>query len=104
MRERNARGMSEAPISPPSRLAGLRFTVLAAIALTLSLTTPQLAQAREARSLGEIAAAQHVPLARVASIALTSAEPQLDEAVRTGAITDAERRDLRRRIREGVFV
>ena len=96
--------MSEAPISPPGRLAGLRFTVLAAIALTLSLTTPQLTRAREARSLSEIAAAQHVPLARVASIALTSADPQLDEAVRAGAITDAERRDLRRRIREGVFV
>ena len=104
MRRRNAGPTSEAPISPPSRLAGLRFTVLAAIALTLSLTTPQLTRAREARSLSEIAAAQHVPLARVASIALTSADPQLDEAVRAGAITDAERRDLRRRIREGVFV
>ena len=96
--------MDEQPSAPPSRLAGLRFTVLAAIALTLSLTAPQLARARETRSLGEIAAARHVPLARVASVALTSAEPQLEEAVRSGAISDARRRKLRRRIRDGVFV
>ena len=96
--------MDEPTSAQPSRLAGLRFTVLAAIALTLSLTAPQLAQARRARSLSEIAAAQQVPLARVASVALTSAEPQLDEAVRSGAISDEERRELRRRIRDGVFV
>lgn len=96
--------MSTRANAEPSRLAGLRFAVLASIALTLSLTTPQLARAREASSLSEIAAAQHVPLARVASIALAAAEPQLDEAVRSGAITDAQRRDLRRRIRSGRFV
>ena len=59
--------MSTRANAEPSRLAGLRFAVLA-------------------------------------SIALAAAEPQLDEAVRSGAITDAQRRDLRRRIRSGRFV
>ena len=96
--------MSTTASAATTRLSGLRFTVMAAIALTLSLTTPQLAQARAARSLDEIAAERHVPLGRIGSVALSSAEPQLEEAVRAGAITEAQRRDLRRRIRDGRFV
>jgi hypothetical protein len=38
--------------------------------------------------------------ARVRSVALAAADPLLDEAVRSGAISDSDRRSLRWRIRD----
>ena len=60
----------------------------------------QLPRSQAAGSLAGLAARQNVSLARVRSIALGAADPVLDEAMRAGVITDAERRALRWRIRE----
>jgi hypothetical protein len=49
--------------------------------------------------MDKLAARQNVSLERVRSVALSAADPLLDEAVRSGAISDGDRRSLRRRIR-----
>ena len=60
----------------------------------------QLSQSQAAGTLARLAATQNVSLVRVRSIALAAADPVLDEAMRAGVISDAERRALRWRIRE----
>jgi hypothetical protein len=82
------------------RLWGLRLVVVAATAAALGIPQAQLSRSQAAGSLAGLAARQNVSLARVRSIALGAADPVLDEAMRAGVITDAERRALRWRIRE----
>jgi hypothetical protein len=72
--------------------------VLAATAAALGITQEQLSESQGAMS--GLAARQNVSLASVRSVALAAAEPLLDEAVRAGAISDADRRSLRWRIRD----
>jgi hypothetical protein len=61
----------------------------------------QLAQSRAAgTSVARLAARQNVSVARVRSVALAAADPLLDEAVRAGAISEADRRYLRSSIRD----
>ena len=90
------------PAAPPlqRRLWGLRLVVLAATAAALGIPQGQLSQSQAAGTMARLAARQNVSLARVRSVALTAADPVLDEAVRAGAISEAERRALRWRIRE----
>ena len=83
------------------RLWGVRMVVLAATAAALGISQPQLARSQAAgTSMSRIAARQNVSIARVRSVALAAADPVLDEAVRSGAISDRDRRSLRRRIRD----
>ena len=93
--------------SPPRirRLWGVRLVVLAATAAALGVPQTQLARSQAAgTSLARIAALQNVSVARVRSVALTAADPLLDEAVRAGAISDSDRRALRSRIRDSGVV
>ena len=83
------------------RLWGLRLVVLAATAAALGVPQTQLAQSQAAgTTLATLAARQNVSVARVRSVALTAADPLLEEAVRAGAISDHDRRSLRSRIRD----
>ena len=83
------------------RLWGVRIVVLAATAASLGISQAQLARSQAAgTSLANLAARQNVSAARVRSVALAAADPLLDEAVRSGAISDSDRRSLRWRIRD----
>ena len=83
------------------RLWGVRLVVLAATAAALGMPQSQLARSQAAGTdLSRLAARQNVSVARVRSVALAAADPLLDEAVRAGAISDADRRSLRWRIRD----
>ncbi len=83
------------------RLWGVRIVVLAATAAALGISQAQLARSQAAgTSLANLAARQNVSAARVRSVALAAADPLLDEAVRSGAISDSDRRSLRWRIRD----
>ena len=83
------------------RLWGVRIVVLAATAASLGISQAQLAGSQAAgTSMANLAARQNVSVARVRSVALAAADPLLDEAVRSGAISDADRRSLRWRIRD----
>jgi hypothetical protein len=86
------------------RLWGLRLVVVAATAAALGIPQQQLSQSQAAGTVASLAARQNVSLARVRSVALAAADPVLDEAMRAGVISDAERRSLRWRIREGGVV
>jgi hypothetical protein len=82
------------------RIWGVRIVVLAATAAALGVSQTQLAHSQAAgTSMDKLAARQNVSLERVRSVALSAADPLLDEAVRSGAISDGDRRSLRRRIR-----
>jgi hypothetical protein len=80
------------------RLWGVRLVVLAATAAALGVTQQQLSESQG--GMAGLAARQNVSLERVRSVALVAAEPLLDEAVRAGAISEADRRSLRWRIRD----
>jgi hypothetical protein len=83
------------------RLWGVRLVVLAATAAALGIPQSQLARSQAAgTNLSRLAARQNVSVARVRSVALTAAEPLLDEAVKAGAISEDDRRSLRWRIRD----
>jgi hypothetical protein len=91
------------PVRNPAlqrRLWGLRLVVVAATAAAFGIPQQQLSQSQAAGTLAGLAASQNVSLARVRSVALAAADPVLDEAMRAGVISDAERRALRWRIRE----
>jgi hypothetical protein len=82
------------------RLWGVRIVVLAATAAALGISQAQLARSQAAgTSMARLAARQNVSVARVRSVALAAADPLLDEAMRSGAISDSDRRALRWRIR-----
>jgi hypothetical protein len=81
------------------RLAGLQATLLAAAALTLGLTSSELARRQRQEPISSIAAERGIDLAQLRSVALTAAEPLLDEAVRNGALSEHERDSLRWQIR-----
>jgi hypothetical protein len=83
------------------RLWGVRLVVVAATAAALGIPQAQLARSQSAAAVARLAARQNVSLARVRSVALSAADPVLDDAMRAGVITDAERRSLRWRIRDG---
>jgi hypothetical protein len=79
----------------------VRLVVLGATALSLGISQAQLASSQAAgASLANLAARQNVSVAQVRSVALAAADPLLDEAVRSGAISDSDRRALRWRIRD----
>jgi hypothetical protein len=83
------------------RLWGVRLVVLAATAAALGVPQKQLSQSQAAgNTVARIAARQNVSVARVRSVALAAADPLLDEAVRSGVISDDDRRSLRSRIRD----
>ncbi|HET6172278.1 MAG TPA: hypothetical protein VFD90_06730 [Gaiellales bacterium] len=84
------------------RLWGVRLVVLAATAAALGVPQKQIAQSQAAgsTSIARLAARQNVSVARVRSVALAAADPLLDEAVRSGDISDDDRRSLRSRIRD----
>jgi hypothetical protein len=73
------------------RLVGLQAALLAAAALTLGLTPGQLAARQRTKPVQRIAQERGVDVARLQAVALTAAEPLLDEAVRSGALSRAER-------------
>ena len=104
MAKRPPRGASLPPDAAPGqqrRLWGVRLVVLAATAAALGMPQSQLARSQAAGTdLARLAARQNVSVARVRSVALAAADPLLDEAVRAGAISDADRRSLRWRIRD----
>lgn len=80
------------------RLWGVRLVVIAATAAALGITQQQLSESQGA--MVGLAARQNVSLESVRLVALAAAEPLLDEAVRAGAISEADRRSLRWRIRD----
>jgi hypothetical protein len=104
MTERPAPENDPPPDAVPARqrrLWGVRLVVLAATALSLGISQAQLARSQAAgTSLANLAARQNVSVARVRSVALAAADPLLEEAVRSGAISDSDRRSLRWRIRD----
>jgi hypothetical protein len=105
MSERPASGSDDPPPdgvpARQRRLWGVRMVVLAATAAALGISQPQLARSQAAGlSMSSLAARQNVSVARVRSVALAAADPLLDEAVRSGAISDSDRRSLRWRIRD----
>jgi hypothetical protein len=108
MKERPAPENDPPPDAGPvrqRRLWGVRLVVLAASAAALGMSQAQLTQSRAAgTSMARIAARQNVSVARVRSVALAAADPLLDEAVRSGAISDSDRRALRWRIRDSGVV
>jgi hypothetical protein len=98
-----------APDDPPPagsparqrRIWGVRLVVLAATAAALGVPQKQISQSQAAgNTVARIAARQNVSVARVRSVALAAADPLLDEAVRSGVISDDDRRSLRSRIRD----
>jgi hypothetical protein len=87
------------------RLWGVRLVVLAATAAALGMPQSSVARSQAAgATMANLAARQNVSVARVRSVALAAADPLLDEAVRTGAISDDDRRSLRWRIRDSGVV
>jgi hypothetical protein len=83
------------------RLWGVRLVVMAATAVALGVPQTQLAQSRATgTNVARLAARQNVSVARVRSVALAAADPLLDEAVRAGAISEADRSYLRSSIRD----
>jgi hypothetical protein len=83
------------------RLWGVRLVVLAATAAALGMSQSQLTRSQASGpTMANLAARQNVSVARVRSVALAAADPLLDEAMRAGAISDADRRSLRWRIRD----
>jgi hypothetical protein len=104
MAEDHVPGDDPPPAGSPARqrrIWGLRLVVLAATAAALGVPQKQLTQARASgTSVARIAARQNVSVERVRSVALAAADPLLDEAVRSGAITENDRRSLRSRIRD----
>ena len=102
-----AAAIDPGPVRNPAlqrRLWGLRLVVVAATAAALGIPQRQLAQSQAAGTVASLAARQNVSLASVRSVALAAADPVLDEAMRAGVISDAERRCLRWRIRESGVV
>jgi hypothetical protein len=108
MSDGEANGSDEPPDGAPARqrrLWGVRIVVLAATAAALGISQPQLARSQAAgMNMSRLAARQNVSVARVRSVALAAADPLLDEAVRSGAISDSDRRSLRWRIRDSGIV
>jgi hypothetical protein len=104
MAEDHAAANDPPPPGSPARqrrLWGVRLVVIAATAAVLGVPQRQLAQSQAAgTSIAHLAARQNVSVARVRSVALAAADPLLDEAMRAGAISDADRRSLRWRIRD----
>ena len=108
MQAADVRDGREAANDPPSggpararRLWGVRLVVMAATAAALGVPQKQLAQSQAAgANVARLAARQNVSVARVRSVALAAADPLLDEAVRAGAISDADRSYLRSSIRD----
>jgi hypothetical protein len=103
MPDPEAAAITPDPVRNPAlqrRLWGLRLVVVAATAAALGIPQQQLSRSQAAGTLARLAASQNVSLARVRSVALAAADPVLDEAMRAGVISDAERRSLRWRIRE----
>ena len=83
------------------RLWGVRLVVLAATAAALGMSQTQLTRSQASgTTMANLAPRQNVSVARVRSVALAAADPLLDEAVRSGAISDSDRRALRWRIRD----
>jgi hypothetical protein len=80
------------------RLWGVRLVVLAATAAALGVSQQQLSESQP--GMAGLADSKNVSLERVRSVALAAAEPLLDEAVRSGAISEEDRRSLRWRIRD----
>ena len=108
MKQRPAPEDDPPPDAAPARqrrLWGVRLVVLAASAAALGISQAQLTRSKAAgTSMARIAARQNVSVARVRSVALAAADPLLDEAVRSGAISDSDRRALRWRIRDSGVV
>jgi hypothetical protein len=104
MAEDHAAADDPPPAGSPARqrrLWGVRLVVLAATAAALGVPQKQISQGQAAgNTVARIAARQNVSVARVRSVALAAADPLLDEAVRSGAISDDDRRSLRSRIRD----
>jgi hypothetical protein len=104
MAEDQAAADDPPPAGSPARqrrLWGVRLVVLAATAAALGVPQKQISQSQAAgNTVARIAARQNVSVARVRSVALTAADPLLDEAVRAGVISDDDRRSLRSRIRD----
>ena len=83
------------------RLWGVRLVILAASAAALGMPQSAVARSQEAgATMATLAARQNVNVERVRSVVLAAADPLLDEAVRSGAISDDDRRSLRWRIRD----
>jgi hypothetical protein len=104
MAKRSGAAADPAPVRNPllqQRLWGLRLVVVSATAAALGIPQAQLGPRQSASTLARLAARQNVSLARVRSVALSAADPVLDDVMRAGLITDAERRALRWRIRDG---
>jgi hypothetical protein len=80
------------------RLLGVRATVLAAVAFSLGLTAADLRVLQRTTPVPRIAAQRHVDPSRVRAAALAAAEPQLEAALRAGAISEPQRAALRGRI------
>jgi hypothetical protein len=104
MAEDHAAADDAPPAGSPARqrrIWGVRLVVLAATAAALGVPQKQISQAQASgNTVARIAARQNVSVARVRSVALAAADPLLDEAVRSGAISDEDRRSLRSRIRD----
>jgi hypothetical protein len=103
MPDPEAAAVTPDPLRRPAlqrRLWGLRLVVIAATAAALGIPQQQVSQSQAAGTVASLAASQNLSLARVRSVALAAADPVLDEAMRAGVISDAERRALRWRIRE----
>jgi hypothetical protein len=81
------------------RLWGVRLAAGAAAAAVLGLTPAELHAAQRTAPLGRIAAGRGVGLDRVGAAASRAAEPLVQEAVVSGALTARQGNALRLRLR-----
>ena len=81
------------------RLWGVRLAASAAAAAVLGLTPAELHAAQRTAPLGRIAAGRGVGLDRVGAAAVRAAEPLVQEAVVSGALTTRQGDALRLRLR-----
>ena len=86
------------------RVRALRVVLVATAAVVLGLPAAQVQAQARARSLAAMAAERGVDVERLRAAALASADPLLDEAVRAGDLTPAQRAALRRYVASEIVV
>lgn len=84
------------------RIIAIRLVVAAATATLLGVPVDRVQAAAGRRSVSTLAATRGVDVGRIRATAVAAAAPLLDEGVRAGDLTPAQRDGLRRQIEDGL--
>lgn len=87
-----------------ARVRSLRLVLAATAAVVLGLSVAQVQAQARARGLAAMAAERGVDVERLRAAAVVAADPLLDDAVRAGDLTQAQRAALRRHVRTAIIV